>query len=137
MEKGVTYIADRGYASFEIIAKLLKGEAYFIFLVKDNWLFQVRETLAVAVSEMPQCFREITDELIIFKNDRHQNEVRLISFQVGQSRFRLITNRLDLTTLEIIILYAYRWQIELFFKYVKRTLNRLHLFKHSSNGVEI
>lgn len=137
MEKGVTYIADRGYASFEIIAKLLKGEAYFIFRVKDNWLFEVQQTLAMADREMPLCFSRITDELIVFKNDKYQNQVRLIRFEVCQSKFRLLTNRLDLTTLQVIILYAYRWQIELFFKYVKRTLNRLHLFNHSQNGVEI
>lgn len=137
LEKGVTYIADRGYASFQMIAKLFKSEAYFIFRVKDNLLFEERETSAITASEMPQCFRKMTDELIVFKNDRHQNQVRLIGFEVGQSRFRLITNRRDLTTLQVIILYAYRWQIELFFKYVKRTLNRLHLFNHSENGVEI
>ena len=137
LEKGVTYIADRGYASFEIIAKLLKREAYFIFRVKDNLLFEVQKTLSVTVSEMPQCFRNIKDELIIFKNDKHQNQVRMIRFEVWNSKFRLITNRRDLTTLEIIILYAYRWQIELFFKYLKRTLNGLHLFNHSQNGVEI
>lgn len=137
LEKGVTYIADRGYASFEIIAKLLQAEAYFIFRVKDNLLFEVSETLVLAVLEMPQCFRNLTDELIIFKNDRHQNQVRMIRFEVCQSKFRLLTNRRDLTTLEVIILYAYRWQIELFFKYVKRTLNGLHLFNHSQNGVEI
>jgi hypothetical protein len=137
LEKGVTYIADRGYASFKIIAKLLKAEAYFIFRVKDNWLFEVRETLEIATFGMPQCFRNITDELIVFKNDKHQNMVRMIGFEVCRSKFRLITNRWDLTTLEVIILYAYRWQIELFFKYVKRTLNGLHLFNHSQNGVEI
>jgi len=137
LEKGVTYIADRGYASFEIIAKLLKREAYFIFRVKDNLLFEVAEALEVAVLEMPQCFRNIKDELIIFKNDKHQNLVRMIRFEVCNSKFRLLTNRRDLTTLQIIILYAYRWQIELFFKYVKRTLKGLHLFNHSQNGVEI
>lgn len=137
LEKGITYIADRGYASFEVIAKLLKREAYFIFRVKDNWLFEVRETLEIGDREMPQCFRQITDELIVFKHDRQQNQVRLIRFEVCQSRFRLLTNRQDLTTLQVIILYAYRWQIELFFKYVKRTLSRLHLFNHSENGVEI
>ena len=137
LEKGVTYIADRGYASFEIIAKLLKADAYFIFRVKDNWLFEVQKTLEIATSRMPQCFRNITDELIIFKNDKHQNMVRMIRFEVCQSKFRLLTNRRDLTTLEVIILYAYRWQIELFFKYVKRTLKGLHLFNHSQNGVEI
>ncbi|MEO8071777.1 MAG: transposase [Acidobacteriota bacterium] len=34
-------------------------------------------------------------------------------------------------------MYAYRWQIELFFKYLKRTLNCLHMLNHSQNGVEI
>jgi Transposase DDE domain len=137
LEKGITYIADRGYASFEILAKLFEREAYFIFRVKDNWLFEVREDLAAAVAEMPQCLRNIKDELVVFKNDRQQNQVRLIRFEVAASKFRLLTNRRDLTTLQVIILYAYRWQIELFFKYVKRTLNRLHLFNHSENGVEI
>ena len=48
-----------------------------------------------------------------------------------------MTNRFDLTTQQVIILYAYRWQIELFFKFVKRTLKGLHLFNHRENGVEI
>lgn len=137
LEAGVTYIADRGYASFAVIAKVLKVNAYFIFRIKNNLLYQVQETLEVAVSELPKCFRQITDELIIFKNDKHQTVVRQIQFEVCQSKFRLITNRRDLTTLQVIVMYAYRWQIELFFKYLKRTLNGLHLFNHSQNGVEI
>lgn len=35
------------------------------------------------------------------------------------------------------MIYAYRWQIELFFKFIKRTVNGIHLFNHSQNGVEI
>lgn len=137
LEKGVTYIADRGYASFEIIAKLLQSQSYFVFRVKDNLLYEVEEVLRSADKKLPNCFREGRDELVIFKNDKHQNRVRLIQFKVAGSYFRLITNRLELSTLQMIILYAYRWQIELFFKYLKRTLNRLHLFNHSENGVGI
>jgi len=137
LEAGVTYIADRGYASFEIIAKILKAEAYFIFRVKDNLLYEVEEVLDIAVGEVPQCFRRVRDEMVIFKNDKHQHKVRLIQFEVAGSHFRLLTNRLELNTLQIIILYAYRWQIELFFKYLKRTLKGLHLLNHSQNGVEI
>ncbi len=137
LEAGVTYIADRGYASFEIIAKVLEGEAYFIFRVKDNLLSEVREKLAISVSELPRSFRELRDELIIFKSDKQQNVVRMIQFEVARSKFRIITNRRDLSTLQVIILYAYRWQIELFFKYLKRTLKGLHLLNHSQNGVEI
>lgn len=137
LEAGVTYIADRGYASFEIIAKLLQGQAYFVFRVKDNWLYEVSEVFILAVEDLPRSFRQVRDEIVMFCNDKHGNRVRLIQFEVLGSKFKLLTNRMDLTTLEIIVLYAYRWQIELFFKYLKRTLNRLHLFNHSENGVEI
>ena len=137
LEAGVTYIADRGYGSFEIIAQLLKAEAYFIFRVKDNLLSEVQEVLEIADGELPQCFKNVRDEVVIFKNDKHQNKARMIQFEVSGSYFRLLTNRLDLSTLKIIILYAYRWQVELFFKYLKRTLQGLHLLNHSQNGVEI
>ncbi len=137
LEAGVTYIADRGYASFEIIAKVITAEAYFVFRVKDNLLYEVRESLEIAGGELPACFRQVRDELIVFTSDRRQTVVRLIQFRVAGSYFRIATNRFDLPTLKIIILYAYRWQIELFFKYLKRTLNGLHLLNHSENGVEI
>lgn len=137
LEAGVTYIADRGYVSFEIVAKLLQSQAYFVFRVKDNLLYEVKEVLSSATEELPQCFQQVRDELVIFKHDFHQSRVRLVQFKVAGSCFRLVTNRFDLRLLEIIILYAYRWQIELFFKYLKRTLNGLHLFNHSENGVGI
>lgn len=135
VKAGVTYIADRGYASFEIVAKLLQADAYFIFRVKDNLLFEAQEVLSSAV-DLPACFRAVRDETGIFTNDKFANKVRLIEFEVAASRFKIITNRMDLSTLQVIVLYAYRWQIELFFKYVKRTLNGLHLFNHSENGVQ-
>ena len=137
LEEGVTYIADRGYASFEIIAKLLQSQAYFVFRVKDNLLYEVQEVLSLGVEELPNCFRQVRDEIIIFSNDKHHSRVRLIQFRVAKSYFRIITNRFELSCLQIIILYAYRWQIELFFKYLKRTLNGLHLFNQSENGVGI
>lgn len=137
LEKGVTYIADRGYASFEIVAKLLQSHAYFVFRVKDNLLYEVQEVLSLATEELPKCLHQVRDELVVFKNDKHQSRVRLVQFKVAGSYFRLITNRQKLSRLQIIVLYAYRWQIELFFKYLKRTLNGLHLFNHSENGVGI
>jgi hypothetical protein len=51
----------------------------------------------------------------------------LVKFSVLQSDFIICTNRFDLTSLQIIMLYAYRWQIELLFKFLKRTLNGIHL----------
>ncbi len=137
LEAGVTYIADRGYASFESIAKVIEAEAYFVFRVKDNLLYEVRQILEIADGGLPKCFRQVRDELVVFKSDKQQSVGRLIQFKVAGSYFPIVTNRTDVPTLKIIILYAYRWQIELFFKYLKRTLNGLHLLNHSQNGVEI
>jgi Transposase DDE domain. len=137
LEAGITYIADRGYCSFALLDKVAQAEAFFVFRGRDNLLYQVVEKLLIETSEMPKCLRNVTDEIVIFKGDEQQNQWRLISFEVAGSYFRLLTNRFDVPTLNIIILYAYRWQIELFFKFMKRTMKGIHLFNHSQNGVEI
>ncbi len=49
----------------------------------------------------------------------------------------LVTNRFDLTAYQIIMLYAYRWQIELCFRFIKRTLTAIHLMSHSPDGIQI
>jgi len=134
---GITYIADRGYFSFALADKVLQARAFFIFRGKENLLYKVVEKLVIKDAELPQCFRKVSDEIVIFTNDEKQNTVRLITFEVAGSYFRLVTNRFDVTTLNVIILYAYRWQIELFFKFMKRTMKGIHLFNHSQNGVEI
>jgi hypothetical protein len=51
--------------------------------------------------------------------------------------FSLITNRFDLQTSEVIMLYAYRWQVELIFRFLKRTMHSLHLMCHHPLGLEI
>jgi len=50
--------------------------------------------------------------------------------------FTLITDRFDLQTSEIIMLYAYRWQVELIFRFLKRTLHGLHFLCHHPAGLE-
>jgi hypothetical protein len=51
--------------------------------------------------------------------------------------FSLITDRFDLRTSEVIMLYAYRWQVELIFRFLKRTMHGLHLMCHHPSGIEI
>jgi IS4 transposase len=46
-----------------------------------------------------------------------------------------LTNRFDLTTRQIILLYAWRWQVELIFRAWKHTLNGLHLINLSEKGI--
>jgi len=140
LKEGITYIADRGYFSFDLVDKITKAKAFFILRIKNNLKIGSTTILPITSQKegmIPLCFKELSDQLIQFESDPNQNQYRLICFSVLQSQFKICTNRLDLTTLQIIILYAYRWQIELFFKFIKRSLNGIHLFNHTENGINI
>lgn len=140
LEEGITYVADRGYFSFALAAKIGDAKAFFIIRVKENLKIGKRVSLKVTCSSdqtMPLCFKNISDSLIRFESDKNKRVYRLVCFQVLESQFCICTNRLDLTTLQVIILYAYRWQIELFFKFIKRSLNGICLFNHTENGVNV
>lgn len=138
IEKGVTYIADRGYIAFNFLFDIVELMAFFIIRSRKNLHYQVQRTLAVDLPEAVRyIFLKVTDELVSFDSDRHCGVYRRVSFRTQQTLFILITNRLDLTTFEIIKLYCFRWQIELFFRYFKQTLQAKHLLNLSEAGVAI
>jgi len=138
IEKAVTYIADRGYLCFDFFFKIVEKEAFFIIRSRKNLKYQIKEQLVVQlIDAVKYIFLQVTDELVVFEADDHQQSYRRISFRTHQTLFIIITNRLDLTTYQIIRLYAFRWQIELFFRFFKRTLNAIHLINHGHNGVTI
>lgn len=138
LKSGITYIADRGYMSFDVCHQILEAEAHFIFRVKANLLYSITETLPVELPEKTRAlFTNVSDELICYTNDKFKHIYRLISFSVAGEAFHILTDRRDLTTFQVITLYAYRWQIELLFRFLKRTMSGIHLIKHDRRGVTI
>jgi len=138
IEEAVTYIADRGYISFEFFKTILDKSAFFIIRTRKNLNYQLIEKLPVQLKDSVKfIFFQVTDELVKFDADKYQISYRRISFRTKTTIFILVTNRLDLTTYQIIRLYAFRWQIELFFRYFKRTLNGIHIIHNNQKGVTI
>ena len=138
VEAGVTYIADRGYVCFDLFHQICCRQAHFIIRATSNLLIDVYETLPV---EMPatwgQFFTDVKDCKMRFTNDPHHHDYRLVSFMAMGEAFSFITDRLNLRTSEVIMLYAYRWQVELIFRFLKRTMHSLHLMCHHPSGLEI
>jgi len=138
LEVGVTYSADRGYVCFKLFHDIGAGQAHFIIRATSNLVYDIYETLPV---EMPEqwatFFTGVEDRKIRFTNDSHQHDYRLVSFMAMGEYFSLITDRFDLRTSEVIMLYAYRWQVELIFRFLKRTMHGLHLMCHHPSGIEI
>jgi hypothetical protein len=138
IESGVTYIADRGYLSFDLFQQINDKPAYFIIRVRKRLHYEIERQLPVQlIAAVATLFFQVTDEIVRFNCDSKSRIYRRISFRTRQTRFILVTNRLDLTTFDIIRRYAFRWQIELFFRYFKRTLKALHLLNIHENGVTI
>jgi hypothetical protein len=138
LETGVTYIADRGYLSFPLLAAIAAAKAFFVIRAKVNLVYTRVERLPVNLpSTVQHLFRHVTDQRVRLTNAQGRPIYRLVSFWVGQEQYLILTNRLDWSTFQVILLYAYRWQVELVFRFLKRSLNGLHLVSHSKEGVTI
>ena len=136
--QGATYIADRGYMSFSLCHDVVRMNAHFVFRVKSSLLFTVKKKLNILLPiSVQNLFEDVTDELINYTNDPHNHTYRLVRFSVLSEHYYILTNRIGLTTFQIIMLYAYRWQVELLFRYLKRTIGSIHLIKHDQKGVTI
>jgi hypothetical protein len=141
---GVTYICDRGYFCLRTFRLICEGGAFFIVRSKSNLKHTVKEFLVVSLpADVQGLMNEVKDMRIVFQNDKNRDksgnklEYRMISFTVMGDFYVLVTNRFDLTTYQIIMLYAYRWQVELVFRFLKRTMNCIHLLCHEPEGIEI
>ena len=77
------------------------------------------------------------DQVVKLPRDPHGTLLRLVCFTCAGHQFRLITNRFDLATHDLVLLYAWRWQVELLFRAWKHTLGGLHLLNLSAAGIAI
>ncbi len=137
VQAGVTYILDRGYISLPACRELIDRGAFFVVRARNNQRWRVLADIEVAASEVLNHLSEISDQVVQLRSDAHCTVLRLVCFTCGKHRFCLLTNRFDLRTHEIILLYAWRWQVELLFRAWKHTLGGLHLINLSEEGIAL
>ncbi len=138
LQAGVTYIADRGYVCFQLLADIVSAQAHFVMRMKSNLVYEVVESLIVDLPEsVEHLFTQVTDQRVRLTGAKGQPIYRLVTFCVGSEEYLILTDRLELTTFQIILIYAYRWQVELIFRFLKRTMTGLHLLTTSKTGVTI
>jgi hypothetical protein len=137
-QAGVTYILDRGYFAFYLLQDLIAQDAFFILRTREDLRYTIVSALPITLpASGGHLFAHLTDQLIRCPKDPSRSCYRLISFECRNTAFLILTNRTDLTTFQIILLYAYRWQIELLFRFLKRSMGGLHLFNLSQEGLSI
>ena len=135
-EAGAFYIMDRGYLDFTKLHRLHQAGSFFVMRAKANLRFTRRYSLPTDRSSGIICDQLGT--LTGFYSQQHfPTTIRRISIKDAEGKkLVFLTNHLDLSAQSIADLYRCRWQIELFFKWIKQHLRIKSFFGTSENAVK-
>ena len=136
-ETGAYYVFDRGYNNFGELYRIQRMESFFVVRAKSNLQYRCVRWKR----RMPKNI--LTDaeiELTVYKSRKDYPEnLRLVRYydEEQDREFMFLTNAMDLTAQQIADLYKNRWQIELFFKWLKQHLKIKKFWGTTENAVRI
>lgn len=137
IEPAAIYLMDKGYVDFNRLFKLInKKNAYFVTRAKDNMLFEV-----VSAGSVDQSTGVIADEHIKLTGLRtskwYPEELRMLTYEdyATNTVYRFLTNNMEYEAITISELYRERWNVELFFKWIKQHLRIKSFYGTSENAI--
>src|SRR3989338_4093586 len=136
-EAGSFYIMDRGYLDFNRLYALHQASAFFVIRAKSNC--QCRRLYSQAVKKSTGLRCDQTVVLTVYQSAKdYPEKLRLVKFFDSGHNLHLtfLTNNFSLEAITIAQLYKSRWQIELFFKWIKQHLRIKAFFGTSENAVK-
>ena len=137
LEVGAFYLMDRGYVDFARLYVFTQACAFFITRAKKNLQFYLRTSRPVDRSTGVRCDQTI--RLTGIRTAQRYPEVlrRIVYFDAEkESRLTFLTNNFLLLPLTIAQLYRARWQVELFFRWIKQHLHIKAFYGTSANAVK-
>ena len=155
------YSLDAGYREYTLLQDIIDANSSFVMRLQDNAVYDIIEQRPLTDDDKKAGVQR--DMIVKLGSKKKQNDlaqpVRIVEvFHKGDSSrprksrvsskktfrttdsdytFLLTTDRMDLSAEIIALIYRYRWQIELFFRWFKCILNCTHLISLSKNGVSI
>lgn len=136
-EAGAYYIFDRGYNNFKELFRIQRMESFFVVRAKTN----LQNKCVKWKRRMPKnILSDAEIELTVYNSRKdYPDNLRLVRYyDEKQGReFMFLTNAMDLTAQQIADLYKNRWQIELFFKWLKQHLKIKKFWGTTENAVRI
>ncbi len=137
LEPGSVYIMDRGYVDFERLYTIHRASAFFVTRAKDNCDFRRLYSRPVDKSSGLQCDQTIALNGFYVSKKYPENLRRVRYFDpVNNKRLVFLTNNFALPAITIAELYRCRWQVELFFKWIKQHLRIKKFYGTSENAVK-
>jgi hypothetical protein len=137
LEPGAFYVMDRGYVDFERLYWFEQVGAYFVTRAKTS--LQFRRGRSRQVDKATGLRSDLDIRLSLRRSkQRYRQRLRRIRYRDPETgkAFVFLTNNFDLPALTIAKLYKSRWQVELFFKWIKQNLRIKHFYGTSENAVK-
>ncbi len=140
VQPGGFYVADRGYADYSLFREFDAQGVRFLIRLQENAVFEVQEERPLSADDIAAgVVRDVT--LKRLGTEKHnpllKQPLRIVVVQGPEpdQQWVLATNALDLPGELIVSAYRYRWQIELFFRWLKCVLGCRHLLSEHPAGV--
>ncbi len=136
-EPGAFYVMDRGYTDFERLYQLSLASAFFVIRAKSNLKFRRLYSRPVDKQTGLRC-----DQIIVltgfYTAQRYPGRLRRIKYYDTETDKQLVflTNNFSIPAITVAELYRCRWQVELFFKWIKQHLRIKSFFDTSENAVK-
>ncbi len=136
-EPGAFYVMDRGYVDFQRLFGFVAAGAFFVTRAKAGMQLKRLESRPVDKGTGVR-----SDQIVWLALPRsiehYPDRLRRVSYKDPESGKGLVflTNNFDLPALTVAQLYKCRWQVELFFKWIKQNLRIKHFFGTSDNAVK-
>jgi hypothetical protein len=137
-ESDAYYIFDRGYVDFTRLYRITLLSAYFVVRAKSNLKFERMYSRKIDKSTGVMC-DQIGRLSGFYVSKQYPEKIRRVKFYDAEFNriFVFLTNNMDLTAEQIALLYKNRWQVELFFKWIKQHLKIKSFWGTSENAVRI
>jgi len=137
VEPGAIYVMDRAYLDFERLYRLHQSKAYFVTRTKCNFDFKRLYSHKVEKSTGVQCDQTIALKGFYAKKHYPEKLRRVRYYDLEKNkRIVFLTNNFELPPFTIAELYQQRWQVELFFKWIKQHLRIKSFFGTTENAVK-
>ena len=132
------YIFDRGYVDFERLYRITRHSAFFVVRAKNNLCFKRMYSLK-SNKETGVKSDQIGRLLGFYVSKDYPEKLRRVKFYDKETdrTFVFLSNNFELSAEEIAYLYKNRWQVELFFKWIKQHLKIKAFWGTSENAVRI
>jgi hypothetical protein len=131
------YLMDKAYVDFEALYRINNAGAFFVTRAKQTMRYTVVEQ-NFNINETTGLRSDKVVEFMVAKSKRlYPEKLRLVEFYDSENDELLVflTNNFEVSALEVARLYQKRWQIEVFFKWIKQNLTVKTLWGHSENAV--